>query len=195
MGPVWRRVCVAQTIGTAGPCASAPLRKPLRKGGCRRLRGMWLFFRSALLWCLVGVLPLQAIAASSRVLCGALHQPLEQSSQASAALPPCDSSEQALGAIERHASLDGIGHAVHLDAAQPGVTGAAGGTTPAESPTSSTSSGCSVCALCCHLLALPLGVPLWREPATVNEAFAPVLTVTPVFLTGGLDRPPRAFTL
>jgi hypothetical protein len=53
---------------------------------------------------------------------------------------------------------------------------------------------CSACAACCVTAALPVRLQAF-EPSPPSHAFAPLHTApSPVFLTGGLERPPRLAT-
>lgn len=62
----------------------------------------------------------------------------------------------------------------------------------AGTPAVAAKSGCSVCASCCIATALPAAI-LKFDATAHAESFATVRAlVVPVFLTGGLERPPRS---
>jgi hypothetical protein len=61
----------------------------------------------------------------------------------------------------------------------------------AGTPAVAAKSGCGVCASCCIATALPAAIHAFDATAPA-ESFATVpALVAPVFLTGGLERPPR----
>ena len=117
----------------------------------------------SLLICLMALaLPLQGWAAGRAQHCGATQERM-----------------QAARAAHGHGH-DQADAAHHHDAAADDAGQAQAG------------SSCSACAACCHALAAPATGVLLAEPPP--EAFAGALPAQPVppFLTGGLERPPRA---
>ena len=131
--------------------------------------------RRLLLCLLVLALPAQGIAAATMRFCGP--------ADASVAMAAGDGPHAGHDMAGHHAAsvvLDQTDHA-QQDPAAPGQPNQADGA----------QKGCSACAVCCAAFALqasPLQLPLADPLGTVRSTLP---AYAPVFLTGGLDRPPR----
>ena len=122
-------------------------------------------------------LPLQGLAAATMAACGPGHGGHGQGH------------EHAMPHDAQHAHGHGLG--ADVTSADDATADAA---TADEVPSTQHSQKCSVCASCCIASA---GLPahaVVAEPATSAESFVDLEPGSaPVFLTGGLERPPRSF--
>lgn len=136
---------------------------------------MWRVFRIAVMWLLAVAIPVQGVAAASMLGCGPAHR-----TEAVAA-----SSHQQDG--QHH-----TGHAADLgDSEQQAADDTATPQPTASAHQQLAKDKCSACAACCVSAALPSAVAAF-EPAKVSANFFAASAVAGViFLTGGLDRPPR----
>jgi hypothetical protein len=132
--------------------------------------------RTLLLWVMVLVMPLQAVAASVMQMCMHHHA----SVPASVAV--------AYGEIE-HAGTSGHGMASHADCHG---SAAAADSGPDDGSAPSPASTCSACAAGCMMLALPfpLALPSLAGVAQAQPAYAAATWVSEQVVR--LDRPPRS---
>lgn len=124
---------------------------------------MGYVFRRLVLWMLVCALPVQALAGTSLMLCGASHQRMQQAAPTQL-VSPCHEAGPADAA--------GLGDAADTESLQ--------------------KFSCSGCAQCCHAMALPMSLPLLAEPSTGRATGAALTVPALAYLTEGQDRPPRA---
>lgn len=132
------------------------------------------FLKTFLLWLCILSLPVQGMAAVTRLACGALHlDPM---------VVVAGEAEQVVHE-EHHAGhhADDMG-----EQASPCHE-------PAQSAAHHGADKCSACAWCCTGLGMLAAVPEWpvmaHAPAVWVATFKPLL---PSFLSDGLERPPRS---
>lgn len=142
---------------------------------------MWRLVRIAIVWLAAFAIPLQGIAAASMQFCGPNH----------------DRMAVAGVALDLHESHDHADHgAAHTDSAHHGAatTASHGDAKPAHAVKSLDERAkyeCNLCAACCASAALPSATASF-DPPKVHAVFAGAPTaVSALFLTEGLDRPPR----
>lgn len=136
---------------------------------------MRVFLRRLLCWLVVLAIPAQGIAAARMQHCAAGHERPR-------AVRAADHDPAA------HHAHHGAAQGAHAPLAAPdGHAPAADGDHAVPDGT-----GCSACAACCAGMGLPAAEVKLSVP--VPEAYAADLRAgaVPPFLTGGLDRPPRA---
>jgi hypothetical protein len=132
--------------------------------------------RAFFVWALVVALPLQGLAASAMIACGASHERMMARLVPDASAP----------------DVEPMHHAAHAgaDSASP----CAGADADNEAGPLSHHQGafsCSACAACCAMAALPAGfaVPPVVAAAQRVQGAPPALRASP--LPDALDRPPR----
>jgi hypothetical protein len=135
-----------------------------------------VWFRRAVVLLLVALaLPLQAVAAAAMLHC-------QPAAGGHAAVHGADRADPAAGLAGQGAHASDHGHADgHAHTAPPGDADAGPGSAHA----------CSACATCCTLAGVPvmvLGVPA-PEPTPAARGDAPPPAA--MFLTSGVERPPR----
>lgn len=125
--------------------------------------------RFLLLCLMVVALPVQGLAATGAVHCAAMHERMQTASM----------HLHHDGSAHDHAAADAQHEAAPASADLPQGQGG--------------SFKCSACAACCVALGLPAGAIVLPHPPA--QAFQPAFgSRDPVaFLTGGPERPPRAF--
>ena len=124
------------------------------------------------MWLLCAALPLQGASAATMALCGpgTSHDHVAMSSTA----PASGHEHHAAEVDHHHAAAEPA-----ADAAEP-----SDGTGPQK---------CSVCASCCVGAGAVQRLSFF-EPVALPDSFAlPVGSGIAVYLTGGLERPPRSF--
>lgn len=136
-----------------------------------------------LLWLLVAVIPVQGLAAGMMVTCGPNHEGMGQMSDH-------QQHEAHAGVLEQEIGT-GSGDAAAMQEGEeslPGVPEA-----PERSLSELAKVKCSACAACCVASAIATTVFSFdaRVPMNLPTPFS--MSTAPVFLTGGLERPPRLF--
>jgi hypothetical protein len=143
---------------------------------------MWSRIRTAMMWLLLAALPVQGWAVATMVHCGPSHQ--------RATLRAVD----AISPVQHAHSHEGHDHGSHH--ASVVADDADTGPSPAGSDAQSLSMGkfkCSACATCCLGMALPSAV-LTFDASVSSDSLEPGMPRGhAVFLTAGLERPPRTF--
>jgi hypothetical protein len=128
------------------------------------------WFRIALMWLLAFALPMQGWAAATMTHCGPSHH------------------RTAAMAMESH---EGHVHEVAL----PTVADPSDGLDPSDheqhQPDHISSLKCSACATCCMGSGLPSAAQTVHAMDRPHSAQATIQVTHAVFLTSGLDRPPR----
>ncbi len=132
------------------------------------LRTLWICL-------LLLALPVQGFAAARMTQCGPSHDRLQHT-------PASDHGEaEAMHAHEQHAHH----HSHHHAASQADEASNDATTPPAKHH-------CSACASCCVGMALPSSTPVVITPAEAVIHVAASGAAEPIFLTSGLERPPRS---
>lgn len=129
------------------------------------LRTLWICL-------LLLALPVQGFAAAQMTQCGPGHERMQH---ASTVEHDHDPQAQAQDQHAHHAHA-----AAHADDAADD-----GSTPPAKHH-------CSACAACCVGMALPSSAPLVVAPAQAVRHGVTIGAADPIFLTSGLERPPRS---
>jgi hypothetical protein len=147
---------------------------------------MSLWFRNALMWLLVAALPVQAWAAATMVNCDPSHHQMAlESVAAHEAVPHAhDSGDDSMASHSGHAHGQ---HAHHGAAAVPD----ADVDTDHHSLQKLGKLKCSACASCCLGVALPSPVLFFDAGVSSDTLVAGMPQAVAVFLTDGLERPPR----
>lgn len=137
---------------------------------------MWSRIRTLTLWLLLAALPVQSWAIATMMNCGPTHH--RMTSQAADAAP-----------VDHHAHDHASSH--HGDAvADLSDDDRADSDLP---PLSLGKFKCSACATCCLGMALPMS-GLSLEAGVASDTVSPGIAQRQVvFLTAGLERPPRTF--
>jgi predicted metal-binding membrane protein len=129
------------------------------------LRTLWICL-------LLLALPVQGFAAAQMAQCGPGHGPM------------------------RHASTGGHEHEPHAqvqDQHEYHVHAAAhADEAPSDASTPPAKHHCSACAACCVGMALPSSAPVVIAPADAVRHGVATAVADPIFLTSGLERPPRS---
>lgn len=146
---------------------------------CARLRRVRSCLRLVLTWLLMLALPLQGLAASAMRPCPAVH---DGAHDARAGIHVHDCA--AAGAAARESSS--LRSADSAPAAGGGAHGASMGCGDAAPV------GCSSCSACCTAVAAPAAAPELAEPTPVARWPAVGFVQSPIFVTGGPERPPRS---
>jgi hypothetical protein len=147
--------------------------------------------RAFLVWVMVFAMPVQGMAASAMLFCGASHERMMQGLvlDASASAPDHSGDAAHEMAAMDHGDHEHAGSGAPV-ASEPTV-GADGDGTGSLFPHHGKFS-CSACAACCTALALPASFELPQPVRTAHplrsSPVAPVASHQP----DGLDRPPRA---
>jgi hypothetical protein len=129
------------------------------------------FVRIALMWLIALAVPLQGFAATSMLFCGPVHEAAAQ---------------------DFHSGLDHAKHGHSHDHAKVAADMHVDDTHSPSVDKSSTTK-CSLCAACCASAAMPSDVGTYTPPRGQAAMLHALNSSAPVtFLTGGLDRPPRA---
>jgi hypothetical protein len=128
---------------------------------------MLSFFKTLLVWLCILSLPVQGLAAVTRLSCGPAHHQ---------ALVPASQAHEAHEHLAGH-HMDGMDHDHGMHQAQ--HQGA--------------DKKCSVCASCCAGLGLVASFPQWPVALQASPALvATFKSLLPSFLPEGLERPPRS---
>ena len=140
------------------------------------------WFRTALMWLLVAVIPVQGLAAGMMVSCGPNHARMAQMSDHL-------QHEVAEGAAHHHetgpASAD-------VGDAQPSQESLSELSAGSESPLDKIAKfKCSACAACCTATAIPTSVYTFDACESTSLQASVLMSMAPVFLTEGPERPPR----
>jgi hypothetical protein len=130
------------------------------------LRTLWICL-------LLLALPVQGFAAAQMTQCGPSHGRMQQASTGG-------------HDHEQHAQAQDHRHAHHADAAMHADDAPGDGSTPPAKH------HCSACAACCIGMALPSSALVVAAPPEAVLHVATTAAADPVFLTGGLERPPRS---
>ncbi|MBC7957043.1 MAG: hypothetical protein H7Y33_14380 [Cytophagales bacterium] len=149
--------------------------------------------RSVFMWLLVAALPVQSWAAATMMNCGPSHHQRAESAQ------PHHPSTAARseGGPSHAAHGHGGGHGEQHGGAQAAVSDhspAEDAATPCEPHDSVQKLGkskCSACASCCMATALPSAVLSFDAQITRDTAVPAMPHAIGLFLTSGLERPPR----
>ena len=155
---------------------------------------MTLWMKPLLIWLLVLMLPVQAVAAASMAFCGPAHI----AGATGLALPaqpllgqihPCGQSHQ-LQQRTQHLAQPG-----HESAAPAGDDAVAMSSADVADPSQLTPPGthkCSACASCCSGGAMFNTMPQLLLPEPSGTAFVAVVQAIEAVAAGGPDRPPRS---
>jgi hypothetical protein len=130
------------------------------------LRTLWICL-------LLLALPVQGFAAAQMTQCGPSHGRMQHASSGA------HDHEQHVQAQDHH-------HAHQADAAVHADDAAGDGSTPPAKH------HCSACAACCVGMALPSSAPVVIAPAEAVLHRVATGAADPIFLTSGLERPPRS---
>jgi hypothetical protein len=153
---------------------------------------MSLWFRTALMWLLVTALPVQGWAAATMVNCDPSHHRMAaESTAAHEAVPHAYASgDDSMASHSGHAHGQ---HAHHGAAAVPNadVDGGQPVDTDHHSLQKLGKLKCSACASCCLGVALPSPVLFFDAGVSSDTLVAGMPQAVAVFLTDGLERPPR----
>ena len=153
---------------------------------------MWSRIRTSLLWLLMAALPVQSWAVATMVNCGPNHHEMSaQSASHSGQSHAADEHEAAHGP-DHHQDLEVGTHDLPDDsAASTSATSSTDAAGTDHHPLKLGKFKCSACATCCLGLALPSPI-LTFDAAVSSDTIEPgIKEAAPVFLTTGLDRPPR----
>ncbi len=131
------------------------------------LRSLWICL-------LLLALPVQGFAAAQMAQCGPGHGRLQHASVGG------HGDGGALHTHEQHAQDDHQHAASHADDAS------------IDDSTPAAKHHCSACASCCVGLALPSSTPVVVAPSEATLHVSGGGAADPVFLTSGLERPPRS---
>jgi len=156
-------------------CSSEPLHCPPMRALAQLI----------VMWLIALALPIQGVAAATRLHCGSA-MPAQLPTLHSAQAHPHD---EAAGAVPAVAHVPA--HSGH----HPGVAVDDASNAPPSHHHAGDKSSCSACAFCCSPLALPVTPVLLasRPDADTLSAARPVPIV--VFLTDGPERPPRTISI
>jgi hypothetical protein len=133
------------------------------------LRTLWICL-------LLLALPVQGFAAAQMTQCGPSHGRLQHT------LASGHGEAEAVHAHEQYAQE----HHSHQHAASQADEASNDGSTPPAKH------HCSACAACCVGMALPSSAPVVIAPAEAVIHVATTGAAEPIFLTSGLERPPRS---
>ena len=142
---------------------------------------MVIRFRSAMMWVLLLVLPLQGYASATMLHCGPNHHRM----MAAAIAEPHVTQQHA--AAEQHHHDMGMAYGHHEVASVDGRSDAP----PLHHLDKLVKFKCNACVVCCTGAAMPTAIVTF-EPlptAMTPESFVPISRVG--FVTDGPDRPPR----
>ncbi|WP_245213343.1 hypothetical protein [Rhizobacter sp. AJA081-3] len=119
-------------------------------------------------------LPVQGFAAAQMTQCGPSHGPMQHASVGGH------------GDVESRHMHEQLAQEHHQHAASHADDASNDGSTPAAKH------HCSACVSCCVGLALPSSSPVVVAPSEATLHVAARGAADPVFLTSGLERPPRS---
>jgi hypothetical protein len=145
------------------------------------------WFRTAVMLLLVAALPVQGWAAATMLNCGPSHHQMAVESPAHDAVRHAHVSEH--DSMESHS---GHSHEHHATAGLSKVD--VDGDQPADNDHPLQKLGkfkCSACASCCLSVALPSPVLSFDASVSSDTPVAGMPQAVAVFLTDGLERPPR----
>lgn len=150
----------------------------------------WL--RSVFVWLLVAALPVQSWAAATMMNCGPSHHQMAETMQPHQPSAPA----QPKGAPSQvaHGHCEGHGDSGRASSVVPDHSPALDATTPGDPHDTVQKLGkfkCSACASCCMGTALPSTVLSFEPQVTRDTAESAMPRAVGVFLTSGLERPPR----
>lgn len=135
------------------------------------------------MWLLVAVIPVQGLAAGMMVTCGPNHERMAQ-----------------MGDLSQHEVAVGAGHhgispsTADVGSVQPSHESLSDLPVGSESPLDKIAKfKCSACAACCIATAMPASVYTFDACASTHLQASVPMSMAPVFLTGGPERPPRIF--
>ena len=170
---------------------------------------MWILVRTVLIWLLAVALPVQGAAAATMLACGPGHHGAAgahaHAAEAGQAPHAHDIGAHAHDheAQHDHQAGDGSAHP-HTDGDgaddhHGGMLGESSQASPTDvdsatgNPVHKSAGKCSACASCCTVAVLPTSALAIASPVHTDRVtvFFPVQAA--VFMTGGLDRPPRTF--
>lgn len=143
---------------------------------------MHRLLRAVFVWVMVIAIPVQGMAASAMLFCGASHQRMAHAMLRDAS--PAAASHAAHG--HDHAAM---GHGAHPAAAQAAAPADAGGS--ADLSSFQGPSSCSACAACCLALALPASLLTLAPMSPDHPAWMAMVAAVVSHQPDGLDRPPR----
>ena len=144
----------------------------------------WHRFKSAIFWMLLLAVPLQGIAASSMLLCGAAHHGAISTQPAQA---PTHTQQRPVSV------MDSYQHSLHASETAPAHDHTASDTLHAQEGKVHTGiDKCSVCAACCHATAMTQTAvaPPASNLAQASPAAAGIVSFVGI-VPGGLERPPK----
>ncbi len=174
---------------------------------------MWILVRTALIWLLAVALPVQGAAAATMLACGPGHHGAagshahsaaagqaphshDHGTQAAPAYPVQHDHHAGHNAAQAHTHGDGADHhhgGTPGESLEASPTDASPTASATGNPVHKSAGKCSACASCCTVAVLPTSAFAIASPVHADRVavFFPVQAA--VFMTGGLDRPPRTF--
>jgi hypothetical protein len=140
------------------------------------------WIRPALMWLLVVVVPVQGLAAGMMVSCGPNHARMAQMSDHL-------QHEVAEGKAHHHETSSAP---ADVGSVQPSHESLSDLPVGSESPLDKVAKfKCSACAACCTATAIPTSVYTFDACASTSLQASVSMSLAPVFLTEGPERPPR----
>ena len=154
------------------------------KASPAKIRRMKRFVRCFVMWLLVLALPVQAVAASTMLLCGAGHHGTVQATEGG----HDHANHVHMGAQDVSAVSDSTAHEDSAEAA-PSIEDSA--FSPLTAKHANVMGKCSACAACCTVAFLPTNVIAFTAPAPSRVLPVVELTTHAGFIADGPERPPR----
>ena len=150
---------------------------------------MRVLIRHLVMWLLALALPWQGAAAATGLHCA--HARSAIAAPGPAAHHADHPAHESHGAHDHGAHH----HGASATTAHPHLTSASIDAPPSVHDAGAPASHdrCSACAACCPAVAMPVAALMVPGNPNVESAPPAISGVTIVFLTGGLDRPPRRF--
>jgi hypothetical protein len=144
-------------------------------------------FRTVVMCLLMAALPLQGLAAAAMLNCGPSHHRMATQGTGPDAAP-----HPAHGA-DHHGPASHAGHE-HMGSPTPASAADPSENTSDHDPLTKLSQyKCSACASCCLGLALPSTIVSFDASVSSDTVEPGMPQAAAVFLTDGLERPPRPF--
>lgn len=145
--------------------------------------------RIVLMWLMALAVPIQGYAAAAMFGCGPGHHSAMSLMGIMATAPALHDPQEQLPGHDDSAEV-GSGHS-HADADDSAAADPVPGLEAPGTTSKATKGGCSPCASCCVVAALPTSAVTFQPvpPVDFFVPFAPHSVA--VFLTEGLERPPR----
>ncbi len=137
---------------------------------------MWSRIRTVMMWCLIAALPVQSWAVATMVNCGPSHHRMSAATA---------SGEDHHAHGHDHASHQ---HETSLQVSYPSHEA----TDDTQPPLSLAKFKCSACATCCLATALPSSVLTFEASVSPDTVEPGLPHARVVFLTTGVERPPRS---